>query len=311
MNTRKITLLAACITSSSIFLPSTARSEIFGGINFPLGEVSFADRVFAYNPGPDVSGSFRNSQNVLGTPNGTQTSLGDNGHLIIEFRDNALVTSGTSAPDLAIFELGPVTEAVNLDISTNSTSWIHVGVFQGQPMLIDLDQVAAVSDNALYRFVRMIDIPPSTTGDPFGEADIDAVGAISTVIVNDPPVAVGFPANGEININAAEGEILDAMFSFIGPETGDPVTVTMGDPNNAIADGLVAVLANGDPATAALDWNPSTSLIGNSYDLPFDFVDSFSATGSQQLTINIIPEPISALFWGFASLCLIQRRRVA
>lgn len=42
---------------------------------------------------------------------------------------------------------------------------------------------------AQYFYVRLIDADPSQTGSPFGEADIDSIGAISSA----PPVATHAP----------------------------------------------------------------------------------------------------------------------
>ena len=161
-----------------------------GGVEFPDGAGSFADAVVSYSPGPDVGGNYINPSNALGIPDwdvGTETgatSLGSGGELILQFTDNSLTTSGDSSDDLWIFEVGSVTEFFNVAISTNNSTWINLGDVLGQPTGIDIDAISGVVVGELYSFVRLTDILPEQTGAPFGEADIDAVGAISSA----PPV---------------------------------------------------------------------------------------------------------------------------
>ncbi len=73
-------------------------------------------------------------------------------------------------------------EWFNVAISTNASSWIDLGDVKGQPTSIDIDPIVGVTLWEKYSYVRLTDILPDQTGSPFGEADIDAVGAISTVV---------------------------------------------------------------------------------------------------------------------------------
>ena len=140
-----------------------------------------------------MSGTYGNSADALGEPdyaggNGA-VSLGIGGELIVEFEDNSLTTSGDSADDLYIFEIGGVIEVFNVAISTDASTWIDLGDVLGQPTGIDIDAVAGVVLWEQYSFVRLRDIAPNQSGSPFGEADIDAVAAISSA----PPVSAPEP----------------------------------------------------------------------------------------------------------------------
>ena len=165
-----------------------------GGVEFPSGVASFADQVVSYSPGPDVGGNYLNPNNALGAPdiNGFTgaTSLGEGGELILRFTDNSLTTSGDASADIWIFEVGDVTEFFNVAISTDNFNWINLGDVLGQPTGIDIDPIAGVISGVSYSFVRLRDIMPNQTGYPSGEADIDAVGAISSA----PSVSVPEPS---------------------------------------------------------------------------------------------------------------------
>jgi hypothetical protein len=55
-------------------------------------------------------------------------------------------------------------------------------------MSIDIDPIAGITQGTLYSFVRLTDNDASTdqSGIPYGEADIDAVGAISSARPANP-----------------------------------------------------------------------------------------------------------------------------
>ncbi|MCP5144585.1 MAG: hypothetical protein H6978_07145 [Gammaproteobacteria bacterium] len=170
-------------------------ATVYGGIDFPAGEVSFADSVVAYRPGLDVTfgGGWDDPVAALGPPDdgpgtgpGDVVSLGDGGILTLQFTDNSLTASGDAWPDLHVFEVGTVTEIFNVAISADGNDWIDLGNVQGQPTSIDIDANPRVQYGVQYIYVRLSDVPPNQSGAPFGEADIDAVGAISSA----PPVTV-------------------------------------------------------------------------------------------------------------------------
>jgi hypothetical protein len=181
--------LATCISA----MATQAYAVPFGGVEFPDGAVSFADSVVSYSKGANVGTGWDDPNAALGVPDygpgNTAVSLGVGGELVLQFTDNSLTTSGDSAADLWIFEIGGVTEKFNVGISTDNSNWIDLGDVLGQPTGIDIDANAGVVAGAFYSFVRLRDVAPNQSGSPFGEADIDAVGAISSA----PPVSVPEP----------------------------------------------------------------------------------------------------------------------
>ena len=176
-------LRLSLVVAGIAFVPPS-HAVMIGGVEFPDGATSFADEAVEFSPGPDVEKSWLDPTNALGVPDSSGTSLGDDGSLTLQFTDNALTTSGDSNEDLWVFEGGPVVENFGVAVSTDNSSWIDLGVVSGQPSGIDLDAVAGVTQGASYSYVKLTDAPPNQSGLPYGEADIDAVGAISSA----PPV---------------------------------------------------------------------------------------------------------------------------
>jgi len=169
----------------------------YSGITFPDGDVSFADAVVSYTPGPDVGTGFDDPSATLGAPDYASpvgaASLGEGGVLILQFVDNSLTTSGDATADLHIFEAGEI-EQFSVSLSPNLIKWVEVGTVMGQPSSIDIDGVAGIVPGERYSYVRLTDVsPPDAPNDsPFGEADIDAVGAIasSTPVIPAPGAVV-------------------------------------------------------------------------------------------------------------------------
>ncbi|MDX1633784.1 MAG: PEP-CTERM sorting domain-containing protein [Marinobacter sp.] len=190
MNKPIFTLVLA---SSVSMMASHAYAVPFGGVEFPDGARSFADTVISYSEGDGVGSGWRDPSAALGAPDGEDVSLGKGGSLILQFTDNSLTTSGDGSEDLWIFEVGPAVEAFNVGISTDNTSWIDLGDVSGQPTGIDIDSLAGVVSGAFYSFVRLTDVSPDESGFPFAEADIDAVGAISSADPVEIPVPVPEP----------------------------------------------------------------------------------------------------------------------
>lgn len=173
--------LLMCAVLSGLALSANAHPTTYDGITFPDGDVSFADVVHSFLTGTNVGPGYEDSTAALGAPNSSVYSLGRNGWLILEFVDNALTTSGDGMPDLHIFETGGAVEWMNVAVSFDASSWIDVGHVRGQPTSIDIDSIAGITPGARYRYVRISDDPDSSlSGSPYGEADIDAVGAISS-----------------------------------------------------------------------------------------------------------------------------------
>ncbi|MCB2108637.1 MAG: PEP-CTERM sorting domain-containing protein [Rhodobacteraceae bacterium] len=186
----KIAAWAALVVSG----PAWATPTTYSGVTFPDGDISFADEIVSFNPGADVGAPYNDASRALGAPDGLHLSLGDGGSVIVRFTNNSLTTSGDATPDLHIFEVGAVVEKFNVSISQDLINWIDLGDLSGQPTSIDIDAVVGVIPFAQYSYVRLIDVAPNQTGFPYGEADIDAIGAISSA----PPVNV--PAPGALSL---------------------------------------------------------------------------------------------------------------
>lgn len=186
---RTLSLAAVFGAALSLSTGAAAMPTTYSGVTFPDGDISFADEVISFNPGPDVAAPHDDQNLVLGAPDGSHISLGENGSIIVRFSDNSLTTSGDATADLHIFEVGARVEVFNIAISQDLVNWIDLGDLSGQPTSIDIDAVAGVVQFAQYSYVRLTDVDPNQTGSPFGEADIDAIGAISSA----PPVAIHAP----------------------------------------------------------------------------------------------------------------------
>jgi hypothetical protein len=186
---RTLSLAAVFGAALSLSTGAAAMPTTYSSVTFPDGDISFADEVISFNPGPDVAAPHDDQNLVLGALDGSHISLGDNGSIIVRFSDNSFTTSGDATADLHIFEVGARVEVFNVAISQDLVNWIDLGDLSGQPTSIDIDAVAGVVQFAQYSYVRLTDVDPNQTGSPFGEADIDAIGAISSA----PPVAIHAP----------------------------------------------------------------------------------------------------------------------
>lgn len=170
-----------------------AQATEYGGVDFPDGEASFADEAVSYTAGDCVSEPCRNTDRALGPPDfppdgsgcAYSTSLGTEGELVLKFTDNSLTTSGDATEDLWIFEIGAQIENMNISISTDGITWIDVGDILGQPSGVDIDAYigSGVVLGEKYSYVRILDLLPETScsASQYAGADIDAVGAISSV----------------------------------------------------------------------------------------------------------------------------------
>lgn len=193
--------------AAAMMLCGTARAVPIGGVEFPQGAISFADEVVSFTVGSGgVDPFFQTSSAALGLPDydtGTQcggsvcesVTLGSGGTIILKFTDNLLTGSDNSDLDLWIFEVGPDVEDTFVAISKDGITWLEVGKVFGAISGIDIDAFGFGVDDQ-FAYVRLIDDPAEgqQTGPATG-ADIDAVGAISTVRVDPPPTGVPEPAS--------------------------------------------------------------------------------------------------------------------
>lgn len=196
----------------AIFSLSTYAAPVtYDGIEFPQGDVSFADQVIRYDAsysggnGP-FDTNYTNPVAALGapdysSPNGS-VSLGSGGILQLLFTNNALTNSGNSDEDLHVFEIGPDVEDTFVAVrptadtynllsplySPDQNGFFSVGKVFGATSSIDIDSffTGFTSGALLFDAVQLIDDP--NEGDSGANAtvgaDIDAVGAIASA----PPV---------------------------------------------------------------------------------------------------------------------------
>lgn len=197
---RKIVLALGAAAGLALSPTSASASLVFDGVEFPQGEISFADSVVEYNVGiPGPLEAFRGLDNALGAPDYnndpacrggqdacTFLTLGRGGSVVLRFTDNLLTGSGTSALDLWVFEIGDDVEDTDIDISMDGVNWEAVGRIGGGTSGVDIDAFG-FGTTSQFSWVRLTDVASEgqQSGNTVG-ADIDAVGAISTVAAAIP-----------------------------------------------------------------------------------------------------------------------------
>lgn len=187
-------------------------AEIIGGIDFPAGNVSFADVVLQYNnlysggPAP-TDPDFLDPTQALGAPNYVapigSVTLGRGGLIELAFTDNLLTNSGDALDDLHVFEIGgdvedtfvaikPTPETLpllNPALDTNNDGYFEIGKVFGATSSIDIDAFfpGFLPGQLSFNAVQLIDDPNEgqSSGDTVG-ADIDAVGAIASSPIPTP-----------------------------------------------------------------------------------------------------------------------------
>ncbi len=210
-------LLAGMMAAVGFAISSPAQAVFIGntqgGTDFPQGAISFADTLISYTPAGPPSVPHQGGFNALGLPDYagvnscasqaacTFVSLGGGGSIVLRFDDNKLTGSDDNALDIWVFEVGPNVEDTFVDISKDGVTWTSVGKVFGSTAGIDIDAFGFTSAD-LFGYVRLTDdISEGGTGSggTVG-ADIDAVGAISTVPTTVPEpgslilAAIGFLA---------------------------------------------------------------------------------------------------------------------
>ncbi|WP_077038348.1 PEP-CTERM sorting domain-containing protein [Pelomonas sp. KK5] len=202
----KTSFLALAALAASA-LASQAQATVYAGVNFPAGQISFADEFVSrsYPSAAQAPDSYNGKpENSLGAPNYvsgggctaasnpcTFMSLGNGGSAVWKFTDNVLVADGTSNFDLAVFEVGPSVEPMYVAVSKDGSTWFNVGALGGSTSAVDLDAYGFTSADH-FSYVKLTDANPNNlkTGGGSSGADIDAIGAISTL----PAAAVPEPA---------------------------------------------------------------------------------------------------------------------
>jgi MYXO-CTERM domain-containing protein len=182
-------LVEVAVVCGVVSSAAAAQAVEVGGVEFPQGEASFADRVVDFAIAANVTGVHDDPQSVLGVPDfettepepyfslGNATSTVSTGFVTIEFLDNRLID--VTGDDLYIFEVGTQVEATNVSISRDGTTWYDLGRISGGTRAVDLANFPAVPANTLFRYVRLTDYADgNTSGTPYAGPDIDAIGAI-------------------------------------------------------------------------------------------------------------------------------------
>lgn len=172
-------------------------TQVFSDFLFDHGGISFADEIVVANLGPDVDSGFADLEASLSSAdcsghgvepaNGRfTTSLGSGGSITYRFTDNLLTGNDSPTEDLVIFETG-TPEQVRVEISRDGITFFEVTTIDGTPAdslrrEIDLDRFGFDSSDR-FAYVRLTDLNSDQVTDAFGAAgaDIDAVGAVSTV----------------------------------------------------------------------------------------------------------------------------------
>jgi OOP family OmpA-OmpF porin len=199
-----------------------------GTVHFPLGDLSFADEVVSFNSGnPEAANARdRDPKQALGVPNYDQkndsnyTTLGCGGVLTLRFVDNALVD--IPGPDIYVFEIGPQVEPTNLSISEDGTNWIEIGKISGGRADVDIHEF--VKPGQVFHYVRLTDLK-SACGGSWPGADIDAVGAIGSILQFSLSSAVLFDFNKYTLKPEAKAQ-LDSIVEQIAQWPGATIFIT-------------------------------------------------------------------------------------
>ncbi len=217
--------LIAAFSSLGLAIAATQPASAFTlrGIEFPLGEASFADEVVDYNKvyanglskekayaknWKASAQAFDDPNSVLGIANSSwkghhmtidqrdDYSLGKGGSITVKFTDNFLVGSDDDKDDLWIFEAGGLVEGMYVDISKDGETWFSLGEIGGtQHAGFDLDAFGFTSDDT-FSYVKVTDNGRNRYGQGWAGADIDAIGAISSKDVPEPTSLLGLMAMG-------------------------------------------------------------------------------------------------------------------
>ena len=197
-----------------------------GFVEFPLGDISFADEIVSFQVGaPRAAEPNSQASSALGSPNYVETAddtyvtLGCAGILTLRFVDNALADG--PGPDLYVFEVGPLVERMTLAISADGAAWTEVGAISGGRA--DIDISAQVQPGDVFHFVRLTDGRARCDG-AWPGADVDAVGAVGA--------ALQFSLNSEVLFDTGRAELklaalaeLDTLSARIGRYRQGRVTI--------------------------------------------------------------------------------------
>lgn len=217
----QIKFLALIVFSALLLVPvgaPNALAVLIGGIEFPDGAISFADAVIDYDNtlggSPPTDANFLDPAESLGVPDYVNpigsVSLGRGGLLEVGFVDNVLTNDGGPGLDIHIFEIGPDIEDTFVSIRPTAATalvllpaiydadldgFYEIGMVMGATDSIDIDSFFPPAAPGTYMFDAVQLIDDENDGQQAGPtvgADIDAIGAISTIPMPGDPVGGTF-----------------------------------------------------------------------------------------------------------------------
>ncbi len=164
-------------------------------VRFALGDFSFADEVVFFEKGypPAERELDMQPKEALGPPNhnedawqagkgGRNVTLGCGGTLVLKFVDNVLID--VEGSDLYIFEVGKAVEPTFVAISKDGKEWVEIGKISGGKASVDISPFVKPGEE--YQYVALVDLKSSCGTNESGPgADIDAVGAMGTILKTD------------------------------------------------------------------------------------------------------------------------------
>lgn len=157
----------------------------YKSVYFPLGEISFADKVVEFTVGdPAPVKKYRDSIQCLHQPNYVNyqspnfVSLGCGGVLVVQFTNNGFMN--LPGDDIYIFEVGPSREAASIEVSKDGKNWLYAGRIAGGKSAIDLSD-EDIDQETVFYYLKITDLKELCRSISAG-ADIDAIGAINSVI---------------------------------------------------------------------------------------------------------------------------------
>ncbi len=210
-------LLTSVSIYSQIYYGTEYQSAGHENVYFPLGEISFADSVVSFHKGiPRPLVRFQDSSKVLGPPDYTGynsltfVSLGCGGSIVVKFNANGFMN--LKGDDLYVYEVGPSRESALVEISVDGENWIKAGIIDGGKASIDLSDEGIDTETVFY-YVRVTDLEDLCRG-PSAGADIDAIGAINSVVKIDIYADVLFDV-GKYKIKPTAEKTLDSLIQNI------------------------------------------------------------------------------------------------
>lgn len=211
MQSTKQSIFSAVVLLAIGGLAGTASADFYGGIDFPQGQSSFADKVIRYDP--TYNGNLpptpphQTPEKALDIPDSGICSLGFGGLLELRFVDNVLTNSGDNGLDLYVFEVGADVEATLLAIrptpatalllgnsfDANGDGFYEIGEVQGSTSGIDIDAIfgPALAGTYMFDAVQLVDNDFNSAAGGTHGADIDAVGAIASAPPVPEPASLG------------------------------------------------------------------------------------------------------------------------